>query len=215
MEVLNLFNTVVNYLRNEIISAEFKPGQRLNEINISKLLNVSRPPIREAFRILENERLVVNIPRKGSFVAKISKENLKNVYQAREMIECFAIDLLAAKNKKDLTEIRMAINNVTPIIPGINSKDILDYLMSTVQFHIKLVESSGNDLIIHFYRAITSNLARYQYISGSLPGLIKDSHEEHQKIYDLLINGEYGEAKYVLTMHIRHFVDLLKEVVPS
>jgi DNA-binding GntR family transcriptional regulator len=65
METLSVTKSRVHPLRENIIIGEFAPGQKLNEIELSSRLGISRPPLREAFRLLENEHLVRSIPRKG------------------------------------------------------------------------------------------------------------------------------------------------------
>jgi DNA-binding GntR family transcriptional regulator len=200
---------IVNNIRQKIISGEFKPGQKLNEILISNTINVSSPPLREAFRILEHEQLVFSIPRKGTYVAKISKEDLENVYRAREMVECFTIELLKLKDKTDLPGIETALCNAAKADP----EKKMDYLMAFIEFHLALVRSAGNSFLDHFYQAICSNLARYQYMYAWLPGLTRDSQGEHQKIYNHIKEGDFDSAKDCLRTHIRKFVDLLKETI--
>ncbi len=206
MNVIGVTQSIVNYIRNQIISGEFKPGQKLNEVEISNSINVSRPPLREAFRILEHEQLVTNIPRKGTFVTKVSKENLDDIYQTREMIECFAIDTMKAKNIRDFHRIEEAIASISETDP--NKK--VSYLEAFNQFHIKLVEESGNPLLVHFYRAIYSNLARYQFFF--LHNISRYSQEDHQEIHRLLKGGEYDRAKDFLRIHIRKYIkfDMVK-----
>ncbi|MBW2123631.1 MAG: GntR family transcriptional regulator, partial [Deltaproteobacteria bacterium] len=68
MEIRGVTKSLVDYLRTQIITGNLPPGQKLNEIRLSSDLGVSRPPLREAFRILEHDRLVASIPRKGTYV---------------------------------------------------------------------------------------------------------------------------------------------------
>ena len=100
MEVQNLTKRVLEYLRNRIITGELVPGQKLNENEIASRLEISRHSIREAFRVLESEQLVFSIPNKGAFVTELSDDDLLEVYQTREMIECYAVDLL--KREKNI-----------------------------------------------------------------------------------------------------------------
>ena len=102
MEILGVTKSTVQYLREQIITGELAPGQKLSEMEISSNLGISRPPLREAFRILENENLVLSIPRKGCYVTQVSMEDCRHIYEAREMIECHAIELLKAQNVRDL-----------------------------------------------------------------------------------------------------------------
>jgi len=99
LEVQSLTKSVLEYIRNHIITGELVPGQRLNENDLAARLKVSRPPIREAFRVLESEHLVVSVPRKGAYVTELSADDLVEVYQTREMIECYAVELLKRKKK--------------------------------------------------------------------------------------------------------------------
>jgi DNA-binding GntR family transcriptional regulator len=207
MEIIGVTKNVFNFLRDKIISEELKPGQKLNELNISKEINVSRPPIREAFRLLENERLVINIPRKGTYVIETSKEDLEYVYQVREMIECYAIDLLEIKNIRDLP----AVESSNKDIPLENPINKLHSFKKLIEFHTKLVEASGNHLLIHFYQSLHSSMARYQFKFAQLPSLRHGSEEDHLKIIEYIKEEKYSGAKDLLRTHIRRFKSIFDE----
>ena len=96
------------YLIVHIITGHLAPGSKLSETELASQLEISRSPLREAFRRLENERLVVSIPKKGCYVAEISLENCHEICQVWEMIELFAIDLLRSMVDKDFKDLRLA-----------------------------------------------------------------------------------------------------------
>ena len=79
-----LRDVVFHTLRKSILRGHLKPDERLMEIKLSEELGVSRTPIREAIRMLQLEGLVVNVPRKGTTVAKITEKDLKEVLELRE-----------------------------------------------------------------------------------------------------------------------------------
>ena len=81
-EYLPLRDVVFNTLRQAILRGELKPGERLMEIALSQRLGVSRTPVREAIRMLEQEGLVIMIPRKGAQVAEISEKDVKEFEEA-------------------------------------------------------------------------------------------------------------------------------------
>ena len=83
-EYLPLRDVVFNTLRQAILRGEFKPGERLMEIQLANKLGVSRTPIREAIRKLELEGLVIMIPRKGAEVADITEKSLRDVLEVRK-----------------------------------------------------------------------------------------------------------------------------------
>ena len=78
---------VYQRLRSAIIGGQLEQGERLVETLISENMGVSRTPVREAFRQLEIEGLAENIPRKGTIVKGISKKDIIEIYEIREMLE--------------------------------------------------------------------------------------------------------------------------------
>ena len=215
MKIKSITESVTEYLRLQIITGEFAPGQKLNETELASRLNISRPPLREAFRILENEHLVVSVPRKGTYVTDISIEDLEEVYQAREMLECYAIDLLKDKNIRDLPTVTASVESASDLaIPSQdNREEVFSYLKSFVGFHIKLVESAGNSWVTHFYNSISSHLARYQFIYLYIPGSGRRSIKEHQQILDFIKISNYEKAKKFMREHINYTFEFLKNKI--
>jgi len=168
--------------------------------------------LREAFRLLEHEHLVVNIPRKGTYVTNISREDFREVYHAREMIECYAVDLLETKNIRELPQVGSVLDQTIDLSLPSNAEgeEKLDYLMAFANFHVALVEAAGNSRLIYFYQAISSNLSRYQFMYAYIPGLTRNSQEEHQQIMELIKIGAYDRAKEHLQAHIDNFIGLLE-----
>jgi DNA-binding GntR family transcriptional regulator len=213
MEILGVTKSTVQYLREQIITGELAPGQKLNEMEISSNLGISRPPLREAFRVLENEHLVLSIPRKGCYVTKVSMEDCRHIYEAREMIECYAIELLKAQKVRDLSEVVSAVTSASPDLPKqdyANRVQIKGSQNPFPGFHIKLVESTGNRWVVHLYNAISSNLARYQYMCF-VPGILAKVQEEHEQILDFIKRGDYDQAKDLLRSHINSFFKVIED----
>ena len=67
-------------MRQAILSGQLKPGQRIVEREIAEAMNTSRGPVRDALKLLENERLVVRYPHKGTFVAWLSLKDAEEIY---------------------------------------------------------------------------------------------------------------------------------------
>ena len=215
MNTLTISESIVEHLRTHIIVGALKPGQRLNEIKLSSHLGISRPPLREAFRVLENERLVISVHRKGSYVTEISLEDCQEIFEVREMIECAAIDLLKAKGIRDLPEVASAIERASglPIPNSSDPHNRFEYLKSVDDFHIKLVESSGNSRLIHFYNSIFVSLARYQAKYMYKADIMNKSKEVHECILQLIKAGKYDEAKKLLKSHILGFVNFMQKIM--
>jgi len=203
IQILSATQTVVNHLRDQIIAGDLAPGQRLNETLLASALGVSRPPLREALRILEAERLVVSVPRKSTYVTEASQKDFEEISQARVMIECYSIDLLQKKEAKDFSSLDAAVSEAS--MAGIKSPDdpmeILRYLRVFADFHIKLVVLTGNSRLIHFHQSILNSLCQYQfaYFSKRSSQMLLD---EHRRILDHLKAGDYEQTKQALLTNI-------------
>lgn len=180
------------------------PGQKLNENEQASHLEISRHPIREAFRVLESEQLVYSIPNKGAFVTQLSQDDFLEVCQAREMIECHAIELLKRKKISDLSPLESAIEEANNLSFPI-SDDPEQYLKcykTFISFHSELIQICGNSRLTRFNRSIALNLARYQFQSLRLPGSMEIDNREHQEILDALKKKDYKNAKKILRQHV-------------
>lgn len=215
LNIISVTGKIVQHLRIHIIEGELTPGQKLNEIELARKLGISRPPLREAFRVMENEHLVVSIPRKGSYVTEVSIEDCREIYQAREMMECFSVDILQAKGIRNLPEVASSLE-ITADLPMPTSADPYEkfnYLKTIADFHITLVEASGNSRLSHYYHALFPNLARYQSMYTYIPGLMNVSQETHEAILSSIQNGDYDKAKEKLSTHIRGFLALMEKKI--
>ena len=212
MQIKSVTETVLQDLRVKIIVGELAPGSKLNEKELSSNFGISRAPLREAFRLLESEHLVVYYPRKGSYVTEISIEKCREIYQVRTMMECFAVDLLRAKGIKDLPKVESALEETVNLVMPSNDDvyNKFDYLKAIANFHISLVESAENSQLTYFYHSIFPNLARYQSIYTYISGLMNKSYEEHKEFLRLVKGCDYDEAKNYLKCHIDKFVKIIE-----
>jgi DNA-binding GntR family transcriptional regulator len=213
ISIKSVSDTVADYLRSQIIAGRLEANQRINESDLASLLGVSRPPVREAFRTLESEQLIVSIPRKGTYVSGVSLEDLKGLYQTREMIEGYVVCLLSSMKVRELPQVENALEGADALaLPASDDpEDLLRFCRVIVGFHSKLVQATGNLRIIHFYESISLHLARYQMIYFLVPGSLGQSSQDHRAVLELIRAGKYEEAKNFLLKHIRYTTDVLTE----
>ena len=88
---------VYENLKRRIITNALKPGDPLNEGILSKELKISKTPVREALQQLEKKGLVENIPGKGAFVSRFSFQDIRELFEIREILECEVIRRVACK----------------------------------------------------------------------------------------------------------------------
>lgn len=208
---------LLGYLRGKIISGELPPGQKIHENDLASQLRLSRGPVREAFRILEQERLVINMPRRGTFVTELSREDLEEIYQAREMIEITALDLL---EKKGITELGVAAQTLREAqalkAPNNSASDeFLVFREKITDFHAQLVTEAKNSRLTHYYHTLYFSLARYQFLHLhlKLPGSSERPIEDHTHILRLINAARYKEAKAFLFDHLQYAKDTQMEAL--
>jgi DNA-binding GntR family transcriptional regulator len=214
MEILNVTGSVLQVLRNKIITGELKSGQKLNESTVSSSLGISRPPLREVFRMLEKDHMVINIPRKGTYVAELSIKDFEELSQIREMMECYAIDLLKTSNIRNLPKVTVALNKALSLPMSNNSVDpeeLLNRIKVILDFHTSLVESTGNSRLAYNYHSISLNLARYQFLYFYTSGAAQHSLDDHAKTLEFIRDGNFDQAKEELRKHIHYTVELVKD----
>lgn len=199
-EYLPLRDVVFNTLRQAILTGELKPGERLMEIHLADRLGVSRTPIREAIRKLELEGLVTMIPRKGAQVAKITEKNLKDVLEVRRALDMLAVRLACHRMQdEEKRELKKACDEFAKVTKNCNTKDITE---ADVRFHDMILKSSGNDRLVQLVNNLAEQMYRYRL------EYIKDSsyHErlvqEHEAIYNAIINCEEDKAAAAVVTHI-------------
>ena len=199
MNINGVMESAVRRIREEIITGSLPAGSRLHETELSERFGISRPPLREAFRTLANENLVVSIPRRGSFVAPMSREDCEHIYRARLMLERTAIDLLGQESRPGLALLREALEEARrPDAP----RTTLECFSAMSRFHRQLIAAAGNRWITHCYEGLQSSLARYQVLYLNLPGANAPALTEHEEILALLERGESAPAKARMTAHL-------------
>jgi DNA-binding GntR family transcriptional regulator len=210
--------SILEHLRGQIITSNLKSGQRINENQLATELNVSRPPLREAFQVLEQEHFIVCVPRKGRYVSEITTQNYEKIHEVRSMIECHVIDLLKEKNLRNLPMVDLAIEDIlnNPMPPD-DPYEKWHYLEAIDEFHVKLVDSAKNMILNRFYGTIRFNIYRYQYWLRVLcmpdlfsPKALQTITGEHREILDSIQRGDFDGAKDCLKSHMEGTWKLMK-----
>jgi DNA-binding GntR family transcriptional regulator len=214
IEHKTLTESVVEHLRIAIISGELPGGMRLNETVLSTQLNISRPPLREAMQILEQKRLIISSSRKGRFVEELSEDNLRLLWQCREMMECYAIQIL---EQKGIRSIPIIEDNLKEIEEYSNLKSDssakVAYLLQVNQIHQAFVDSAENPILSNFYSIIRDNVHRYLYIDMFEKNKPFVRGTDHARIYSCIQSGQYEKARKALRSHltksVEHIVSIL------
>lgn len=199
-EYLPLRDVVFKTLRQEILTGELKPGERLMEIHLANRLGVSRTPIREAIRMLELEGLVTMIPRQGAEVANITEKNLRDVLEVRRVLDALAVSLACERiTEEEKEQLRMAC---IVFAKATETKNVTTIAKADVALHDIIIKAAGNDRLAQIVGNLGEQMYRYRF------EYIKDESthaslvEEHRIIYESIVRGDRQTAAEAVKMHI-------------
>ncbi|MCR5784712.1 MAG: GntR family transcriptional regulator [Eubacterium sp.] len=197
---LPLREVVFHTLRDQILRGELEPGERLMEVHLAEKLGVSRTPVREAIRKLEDEGLAVVNPRRGAEVAKMSEKDMDDVLQIRLSLDALAVrmacDHMTDENQK---KIHQAMVGFERAVAKGNLKEIAE---ADEKFHDEIYNSTNNSKLIVIITTIREQMFRYrfEYIkdASNYPRLV----EEHRLIYKGLVERDHDMVEEAIQVHI-------------
>lgn len=187
-------------LERQILSGQVLPGEKLVEEDVADRLQVSRGPVREAFRALEQAGLVRMEKNRGVFVRQVSLKEADEIYEVRAGLDELIGRLVAARlTAERLAELRRLL---TDMEFAARTEDVDDYYPLNVAFHDLLASCAGNATLLASYRILVNQLHLYRRETLARgPGSFVTSTREHQRIVDALAEGDGVKAGQLLYEH--------------
>jgi DNA-binding GntR family transcriptional regulator len=186
---------VVDVLRSYLIEGRLQPGTRLSEEALAAGLNVSRNTLREAFRILAHEKLVVHEMNRGVFVRALTSTDVGSIYQLRELIETAAARTAPLAGAAAISRVRLA---VTEGLMAAEREDWRGLGTANMHFHLAVAGLLGNSRI----DGVMSQLLAELRLAFHVMTPLKDFHfpylGDNQRICRLIEDGAGEEAALAL-----------------
>ncbi len=201
-EYLPLRDVVFNTLRQAILKGELKPGERLMEIALADRLGVSRTPIREAMRKLEQEGLVVMIPRRGAQVACITEKDLNDVLEVRMALELMAIEK-ACKRMTD-EEIQTMSKAARAFEETLAEGDLVKIAEADIAFHDSIYEAADNKRLLQVLNNMKEQMYRYrvEYLKDRTTG--EQLIREHEELTEAIRARDIKKAQELSYCHLEN-----------
>jgi phosphonate utilization transcriptional regulator len=197
----SLTTLVQRELQHQIVSGELPAGTKLNEADIAAELRVSRGPVREAFRALDQAGLLRTEKNRGVFVRQVSLEEANEIYEVRAALDGL-IGRLAAKriSAAQLARLRAIVKQMHAAGRALDPEA---YFPLNIEFHEVLGAASGNKALMQNYRRIVNelNLYRREVIARDAKG-IPLSAREHEGIVNAVARGDSALAERLLYDHV-------------
>jgi DNA-binding GntR family transcriptional regulator len=205
---------VYENLKKRIINHTLKPGEPLNESVLTKELGISKTPIREAMQQLEKEGFIENVPGKGSFVSRISIQDIREMFEIREILECEVIRRVASKGDLNRAEAE-AISKKFETSETDGNKTPRSYFKAGDQIHTFVFEALGNKRLLEFYKRLQEHIERMRlyFFNQVHQERSEQSFKEHLEIMNALIAQDPQRAEDAMRTHLRHSMEYQKKVI--
>jgi DNA-binding GntR family transcriptional regulator len=189
---------VADTIRLAILRGHFRPGQMMPQEEFAKQFGVSRAPVRDALRQLEAEGLIVMHPHRGAEVAKLSAEDVEEVFLIRESLETTALRLSVPNMTEEDFSRADAVLNRIDLDPNTAHMAELNW-----EFHESLYRASRMPKLLGIVRNLNNNALPYHHLGFVAIDVKEISQSGHRKILDACRARRHKDAVSALTEHLR------------
>lgn len=198
--VLNRVSTVdalIQAFSNEIINGAWEPGVYCKDTDMAEKYGVSRNSVREAFSVLVEKGLLKRRNNKGFFVPVLGEEDVRELYEARLVIELAVIEEITKRR-----EVPSGMYEALDSLKLKTEEDLRNYILAPdFDFHMNMVQAIGNSRIMDMFEKLfmeTQIINRQPHLYFSIDFIIS----EHEKIIEKILSGDVNDAKTVMKKHI-------------
>lgn len=210
-ELIPIRERVFFYLKNAILEGEYKAGERLVERELAEKLSISRTPIREALLRLESLGFINTLPRKGVVVAKITYEDILEVFTILSSLEVLAVKLAAQKmDEKTASELDQMIQHIDDVLEGKIEPEISFF---HIEHNDALYKAAKSPKLYEMLAGLLDYIRAFANLGHEIPGRMKQSLEEHRDILKAVRNKEIEMAELKTRIHIENSKKAYMEMI--
>lgn len=185
-------------ISRSILDGDVPPGTQLKETHLAEQLGMSRAPIREAFKRLADEHLVVERPRYGVFVREFDAGDIADIYNLRVAIETTAVRLFIRVGAST-APLRALIDEMQAAATEGDTEAVVD---AEVRFHQRLCKDCGNDYLYGVFRSLQGPIHMAMGMDDRNYLTIEEIVHEHDPVVEALEGGDEQTAARVIADHI-------------
>ena len=195
----SLANLVQAEIERMILDGELDSGAKLTESTLADQLGVSRGPVREAFRMLEESGLVHTEKNRGVFVRHVPIEEALEIFELRAVMDLYVGRKLAAG--LGATEVRELRQLVDAMDQAVKADSARDYHRFNLKFHDRLLELAGNAKLTATYRKLVNELSLFRRQNLTNESMTVYSRE-HRQIVKAIAAGDPDAAGQAMYQHV-------------
>jgi len=204
----------IDTIREKIRRGEFVPGQRLIVADLTRLLNVSPGPVREAIRRLTGEGLVEVQPNRGAIVRQLTAREVADIFDLREVVE----GLLARQSAKHIRQANhhATIEDIMQRMAATREQaDVTGYSDLNQEFHNAIYRIADNERAAEISQQLAMPLYQFRFHHFMDVAMMNNSYREHEQIAKAILEGDSVNAERFMRMHVRNSGMMILETVPA
>jgi DNA-binding GntR family transcriptional regulator len=199
----SLVRMAAETIREMVLGGELRPGDRLVEERLTEELGISRPPLREALRLLEQEGLLLSMPRRGVIVTPLSAQDVYEIFTLRTTYERMAIELgVPCKDPELLARCHRAVN---AMVQAAKAEDRAQFVRASFEFHVAIVGLARHRRLEDAYRGLSLQL--HIYIAANTRAReernesLDENIERHRRLLAAVERGDREDVLAELADH--------------
>jgi DNA-binding GntR family transcriptional regulator len=198
-----LSDKVYEILKKKILERELRPGDKVFVDEVAQQLGVSRTPVKDALNRLALEGLIDKVARRGTFVSRLSVQEVDELFDLRLILELYAAQKVLEKGKAGtlLSEIGQCMANIDRIAES-DDPDYDAYMAWNRDLHLAAIRLANNHRLLHMYESLNIHIqvARVHYLHDIES--VTHTQQEHQAIYEAFESGDLEQVKKAISTHI-------------
>jgi DNA-binding GntR family transcriptional regulator len=198
-------------LKKWIVEGTLYPGEKLSDSDMADYFSVSRTPIREAFQLLEEQKLIKSFPGKATIVTEVETKNIEQWYHPLMALQKLAAELATEKSTSEHIKTLKDINS--NFLQAVESKDIYQISYGDKEFHDYIMEITENSYILDFCDILMNHIQRLEFIFFKENTNIIESVTEHEKIINAMERKDAFNASLLIQQHWNRTVMQLKNIM--
>jgi DNA-binding GntR family transcriptional regulator len=200
-------------LRSLIIEGELAPGARLNERELSERLGVSRTPLREAFRMLAADGLLVQLPNRGAQVVALSPDDVRHAFEVMASLESLSGELATQRvTDSDIADLR-AMQAEMEVAHA--QHDLPNYYRVNRAIHDHINAIAGNPVLTQTFRTLNMRLHALRFRSNLVPAKWDQAVTEHRDMIDALAARDGARLRDILARHLKAKLQAVLETMDT
>jgi len=213
IKVESIADGVKKYLEQRIFTGKLKPGQQIKEQEVAESLGVSRPPIREALKILEAEGLITRKPNKGAFVTEIEEKDIWEIYTLKmglyDLATRLAFNKISDREIERWDELIRQMGECVVKQPA----DLLKYQTLNEGFHGIMIDLCANERLKRMLLILHNQVKRYSYKSLGNKEHLQESFNYHRAILEAIKNKDKALTIKLTREHVLKGLNVLQELM--